>query len=794
MKQVSFKLIFRSWRRNKLFTVISVLSLAIGLACTNMLAAFVIHEYNVETENPNRDHIYFMSQDSPLQSGEQVAYIVSDIAPKLKDGYPFVKDYLRLGSVYMQSVWVGENSYPPILSLQADSSFWQFFPYEVVYGNLREALTEPNKIALTEEVAKLYFDGENPLGQTISYTIMEEDFFGGGKESTVDYQVVAVIKARDQSILSFDAIGMIPSDYHGGTAILLTEHPIDTEAFAQQVKADGIPTIQGDIGQYYFIPLRERYFLSYTMEGFNFVVTQQKPLLYVGVFSSILILLIACFNYVNLNFSRLLQQVKMIHTQKLMGADRGHIIGQLFLDTFLTVVVGFLFSLLIIYTLLPHFNAIVGGRMQAAFLLNQQVFPILCGFVLILSIVPALYVGRKVTRFSLQGYYAFFRGGKRQVIVASLTVLQFAISIGLVMGTLIVNQQVGLIKRGGEAYQGLIEVGEWSDKDIRPLVQDIQAISGIGKVTATGFAVLNSGLQQVVTTDEHGNESYYPLLFFKGDTDYLETFRIQLKQGFSPEEGLEQWARPVYVNETFVRLFVPEGENPVGQPLQHYQEVVGRDRKGEEAPPFVVAGVLTDFYTNTLEDAVFPSLIQIERNAEDVYCIYFRLNRDRPELLSEVKAVWEKHFPGSYFSYRHVWDEFKERNHKVFSMSRLLWMYSLISLFLTCFGLFGMALYAMEQRTKEIGIRKVNGATTTEIMLLLNRQFLVWVGIAFLIALPLTWWLIGRWLENFVYRVHVSVGVALLSGLLVGCVTLLTVSWHSYRAASRNPVNALRSE
>jgi len=214
----------------------------------------------------------------------------------------------------------------------------------------------------------------------------------------------------------------------------------------------------------------------------------------------------------------------------------------------------------------------------------------------------------------------------------------------------------------------------------------------------------------------------------------------------------------------------------------------------KDNPYTIIAGVVQNFYTNTLEREVLPAVIILNSRSDYINCAYIRLNPKQPQILETVKTLWEKHNPDKVFTYNNVWNDFKMRNQKAFTMSGLLLMYSLISIMLTCFGLFGIALYATEQRTKEIGIRKVNGATTLQVMGWLNRRFIVWVCIAFIFAAPITWLMLRRWLENFVYRVDISILVCLLSGLIVLGITLLTVSWHSYKAASCNPINALRSE
>ena len=228
----------------------------------------------------------------------------------------------------------------------------RFFPYKVLYGNLNEALTQPNKIALSEECARKYFGKENPIGQTITTGMnnttvrVQNDGTVVEEKNETTYQVAAVLKSRDQSYLGFEAVTGTGESFGGGLCLLMTDRSVDTEKFSRQMKKDGIQTFVPE-GKYQLYPLQESYFRKYTQESFLFMNSRQKTLLYVGLISAILILLIACFNYINLNFSRLLQQVRMIHTEKLMGATKGDINRQLFIDTFMTVITAFLLSLLI---------------------------------------------------------------------------------------------------------------------------------------------------------------------------------------------------------------------------------------------------------------------------------------------------------------------------------------------------------------------------------------------------------------------------------------------------------------
>ncbi len=797
MKAIAFKLVLRSWWRNKTFSIISIVSLAIGIACTNLLAIFVIHEYNLEADNPNRDNIYLMDQDSPLQPGERVCFTAGNVPGEIKEKYPEVIDFIRLNNPTMDYIMVDNIRFDPIRIVATDASFPHFFPYKVASGDLNEVLIQPNKIALTEECARKYFGKENPIGKTITTgknnttTRHNEDGTIEKEESETAYQVAAILKSRDQSYIGFDALIGNGGSTHGGLSLLMTASPIDPEKFAEQINKDGMHTFVPE-GKYHLYTLQESYFRKYTQEGFLFLNSRQKTLLYVGLISAVLILLIACFNYINLNFSRLLQQVRMIHTEKLMGATKADINRQLFIDTFLTVITAFLISLLITHDLIPVFNSIVSGNIQTSFFFNKQVLPVIALFIFLLSIIPSVYISRKIGKLSVFRYREFFTGKQKRKIVTALSIAQYTVSIGLIIATLTVNSQLRFIQNGGERYRGLIEVGTWGDNSYLPaFAREIKQIPGVEHVTLMGSHLLNMGLATANVKHPDGSESHQMKAFYIAGRDFLKTLQIPITHGVDPDKALEQFKNPVYITQKYVDLLVPPGEDPVGHPMSKYDKIDVHHNKAET----IVAGIVEDIFANSLEEDVFPSVIYILQDDDKSYALAeIKLNKESKQTIAAIGKVWEKMNPGKYFTFQDMHKEFMQRNKRTTELAELMIMYSLISIFLTCFGLFGMALYATEQRTKEIGIRKVNGSSTLGIMFLLNKQFVGWIGIAFVIAVPVSWLFLNQWLEHFAYHTEISVFHFLLGGLSVLFITLLTVSWHTYKAASGNPVKVLRSE
>lgn len=798
MKLVTFKLVFRNWWRNKTFSVISIVSLAIGIACTNLLAAFVIYEFNIESANPNKKQIVYMAQDSPMTTGQRVSYIVGDIPVQLKKQYTEVEEYLRFNIKNASSLSLDEKLYAPPLILTTDTGFLRFFPYSIWYGNLHETLSQPGKAALSESYARKLFGTANPLGRTFTVHLQGDGMMGDEEnDASITYQVTAVLKEYPQSFFTFDILTGNGDAFYGGPTLLKVSPGFDPELFAEKLKKDNVPTLQNEKGRYYFFSLQDAYFRKYTRESLPYIKHGRQTLLYIGQISALLILLIACFNYINLNFSRVLQHVRTLHIQKRMGATPREVNRQLLADTCLTVGIAFLLALLIGHDLLPVFNRIMSGRLSTAFFWSGQVWPVILLFILVLALLPAFYMSRKITGLTESSYRLFFTGTRKRRIVTALSIAQYVISIGLVIATITVHSQLGLVRKSGERFRNLIEIGEMTGNSsyIPPLYNELKKSTHLEEMTRAPGSIPYGWIRQIVVQNPDGTERYYSGVQYRGEENLLKTLQLKISEGLEPREALKRYPVPLYINQRYRDILIPAGEDPIGQPIGKYDDRFKKEAE-QTGTPSIICGIAEDFSISSIENPVYPTLIYLDNSrAGEASYLYIRLREnDKKQALADVKAAWEKINPGKYFTYTDLYADFMKRNRKTTDMANLLLMYAVISLFLTCFGLFGMALYASRQRTKEIGIRKVNGATTLKIMLLLMRQFAVWIGTAFLIAAPLAWVLLNRWLESFANRVPLSPVSFLLGGIVVVAITLLTVSWHSYRAASGNPVDSLRNE
>lgn len=784
---VTLKMILRSWWRNKVFFLVSVASLALGLACTNLLMTYFVHEHGLEGSNPDRDRIVFLRQDDPMNEGKRVAYAAADIPQRLKDSYAEVEDYLRLGKSDMLSCKVdGRKVDGNLILLSADTTLTRFFDYRTAQGSLEQVLHRPDQVALSAACARRLFGGGEAFGRHI-----EVQSESRGRQT---YQVAAVLEERGQSLLRFDMLTAQTSDYWGGPTLLKLSPGTDAVRLADKINADQVPTLMSGQTKYHLDPLEAVCFTTpddASQQTLDYISQTPVQTLYISLLAAVLILVIACCNYTNMSLSRLLQQLRMIHVEKLMGGTLRSIRLQLFGDAFLTVVLAFILSMLLVNDCLAVFNGLLGSRLTMGFFFSSRMLPWLLVFVLVMSVVPAWYISRRLSRLSFSQYRTLYGGRRKQRFVAVLVTVQFAISIGLLLATLTARRQMRLTERQADRYADCIEIGDGFGAPLAPLKAELEKrVQGIESVTLSNGPVLNAWIRQLTVKRPDGSEVHTNLLALEGDTSLLHTLRMEQLNGERPTRLLEQMARPVLVNESFVRQLVPAGTDPVGRSLREF------DAEADDSLA-VVAGVVRDFSVNSLEEAVTPLVVSLlsESGLQKAACLQIRLRPEsRTEALQQIESVWDEMNPGQPFRYTDMHQDFMKRNGKVLSLSRILTFYALIGLLLTGFGLFGIAWYATRQRIREISIRKVHGATRGQIIWLLNKPFCLYAAVAYVLAMPVAWWLMQRWLEQFAYRAPLSVGIFVWPLVVVWGVSALIVCLQGWMLNRVKPVEAMKNE
>lgn len=783
---VTLKMILRSWWRNKVFFLVSVASLALGLACTNLLMTYFVHEHGLEGRNPDRDRIVFLQQDDPMNEGKRVAYAAAEIPQRLKNSYAEVEDYLRMGTLHLLGCKVdGQKVESNFIVLSTDTTLTRFFDYRAAEGSLEQALRQPNKVALSAACARKLFGSRETVGQHI-----EVQMEGGDRQT---YEVAAVLKEREQSLLHFDMLTASAANYWGGPTLLKLSKGTNAARLADKINADKVPTLMPDQTKYYLDPLEAVCFTTpddASQQVLDYISQTPVQTLYISLLAAVLILVIACCNYTNMSLSRLLQQLRMIHVEKLMGSTLRNIRLQLFGDAFLTVVLAFLLSILLVNDCLAVFNGLLGSRLTMGFFFSSQMLPWLLVFILVMSVIPAWYISRRLSRLSFSQYRTLYGGRRKQHFVAVLVTVQFAISIGLLLATLVARNQMSLTERQASRYENCIETGDMFGPPAGPFKAELEKrVQGIESVTLSFSSVLNAWISQLTVQRPGGEEIRTHLLKLAGDSTLVRTLGLELLEGGSIGQIQQSYAYPVLVNESFVRMLAPEG-SPIGRSLREFDTA-------DEDTLSVIAGVIRDFPINSLEEEIAPAVVSIApmSRLEKAFCLQIRLcPENRAETLQQIEAVWNELHPGQPFQYTDMHQDFMKRNGKVLSLSRILTFYALIGLLLTGFGLFGIAWYATRQRIREISIRKVHGATRGQIIWLLNKPFCLYAVVAYVLAMPVAWWLMQRWLEQFAYRAPLSVGIFVWPLVVVWGVSALIVCLQGWMLSRVKPVEAMKNE
>lgn len=781
----TMKIIVRSWWRNKVFFLISVLSLTVGLACTNLLFTYFVHDYNIESGNRNKDRIFCLQQDDPLQEGGKATYVSAEIPPMLKEKYAEVTDYLRLNSYDVQYGRYKENVFREARLLCADTTMQHFFSYQSIAGSLKQTLEQPGKVALSEAFARKVFGDKNPLGELLEVKT--------SMDGVKRYEVTAVLRQRPQSLLRFEMLTGMDKNFYGGLTFLQLAPHASPRQLAEKINRDKVPTLMPGETKYYVEPLSALYFVASgnsPRHSLSYINQSNVQLLYISLTSALLILIIACCNYTNMSLSRVLQQLKMIHVEKLMGGRKKDIRLQLFGDAFLTVLLAFVLSLLAINDCLSFFNGLLASHLDIPFFFSMQMLPFLLLFVLIMALVPACYISRKLSALSLSEYRTLQAGKRKQRFVSCLVVLQFMISMGLIYATLTANRQISLINEHAACYENLIEIGAFNaSSSVAPLKNELEKQGqGIQSMSLSDSPVLSSWIQELAIKQPDGTEKKSHLVMLSGDTDVVSTMGLQQLSGDSPQQLVEKYPYPVLVNESYVRNLVPSGVTPIGHLMAEFAMADSI---------YTIGGVVKDFSTGSLEAEVNPCMIHVasaDKMPRPDY-LHIRLEPERrQETLRRIGQAWEKVNEGSVFQYTDLHREFMKRNEKVISLSKILVGYSLIGLALTCFGLFGISWYATRQRIREISIRKIHGATPWHIIWLFCKPFCLQIAVAYLLAIPAVYGLMFRWREQFAYKADWTIADFLLPLIIVAGISAITIGLQGYLLNKVNPIDSIKTE
>ncbi|MDX1943014.1 MAG: ABC transporter permease [Saprospiraceae bacterium] len=794
----NLKIAFRLLMKQRFYAFINIFGLTTALACCLLMGLYIQQELTYDRYHQNADRIHRVVFDNYLDLGAY-ATLPLPVAPALKADFPEIERCARIATAFESIVKHEQNRFFEKLTF-VDTDLPQLFTMPFVAGNSQTALAEPNQVILSESYARKYFGDENPIGKTLEV----------GTSGSLNATVTGVFKdfpANSHirfdlglSFATFDKVygtptlwRQMPQNY---TYIQLAENASPTQ-LRSKLKDFAKANVANEITNWettYRLnlqPITSIHLHSHLENEFE--PNGRWATIYLFACIALIVLMIAGFNYVNQSTARFAKRAKEVGILKTIGAGRKQLIGQFISETLLITLVAGVGALLLAQVVLPVFNTISGKDLQ----INELYQPLMITGLAALVAITGLGAG-VFPAFILSGFKPVeaFRGRVGNVSLfnslrQTLVVSQFTISIALIVATLIVQQQMNYVRQSfrpaGKEQVVTFQVNNELNEKYDVLKQKLLAKAGVLQVSACSNIPTFYGDSWPIMRDLNSPKIQTENYAMKDD--FIETMGLELIAGRGLEEERSADVTGGFViNETAVKeLGFESSEKALGQTI-----LWGGDNKKQGT----VLGVVKDFHFGSFHDVIPPALLQFSPyDWMTPNFIAIRLNIDNYETIAaEIRKSVAELSPAWYADVRFMDDNVAQLHQKDIQLGRLFGAFSILAIIISCLGLLGLSTYVVEQRIKEIGIRKIMGASVRQITILLSKDFIRLVLIANGIAFPIAWWAMDKWLEDFAYRANLSWWIFVAAGVGAIAIALLTVSFQAIWAAVANPVKSLRTE
>ncbi|WP_031525954.1 ABC transporter permease [Dyadobacter crusticola] len=787
------KIAFRNLWKHKVFSFINVMGLTVGMSACFLIFLYVSFELNYDAFHSKGDRIYRLVTDIKTPSETINTSSTSwAFAPAIAADLPEVEAFTRVsgGSFLVRK---GDIKFQEENTAFADSSFFHVFDFKLLKGNPKTALKNQLSLVLSEKAVKKYFGNADPIGQTLLLS-------GEGLPAVVtgvlqDIPENSQIKA-DMLISMSTQTQRFSKDLDeqwgnfGATTYLLLKPGTTGAALEKKLPAflkKRAGKLMDQMQMHYTLflePLRNVYLHS-TRGGQE---TGSMNNVYIFAAVAIFILLIACINFINLTTARSVERAKEVGIRKVVGAPKSLVARQFISESVLLCLIAFVLSMLLSAALMPLFNTLAGKIISEGIFSNLSYVLIMFVAALCIGVLAGIYPALVLSSFEpvvvLKG--RFTTSVKGILLRKGLVTVQFAISIALIISTIVVYTQMNYMRNRdlGFAKDQMLIVNSQGDPKKEAFRQSLANLAGV-KSTTISSSVPGSGNPGAYSEIENksGDLQIANLDLYFVDFDYIPHFGLKMAAGrpFAKEFGTDT-TQAMVLNEAAVKLFgYSSPEEAIGRRFKQW----GREGK--------IVGVVKDFHFRSLQETIKPLSMRIEPNGTELISVKME-GKDVKTVLAAVEEKWKQIIPERPFSY-YFMDEFFDRQYRAEErFEKLFFNFAILAIFISCLGLLGLASYSTMQRTKEIGVRKVMGASIGSIVGLLSRDFLKLVFIAFIIASPVAYYAMYKWLENFAYKTDIYWWIFVLAGILSTAIAFLTVSFQSIRAAVMNPVRSLRSE
>jgi putative ABC transport system permease protein len=804
------RLFFRNALRNRIFTLINVSGLAIGMAAFIIIMLWVKDELSYDKYNANAGRIYRINYFMRYNGDEGTStYCPAPLAGALIRDYPEVEKSVRFLGNSNAIVKYNNTSFTEDEIVYADSTVFGIFTIPLIKGNAETALTAPYTVAISESMAEKYFGSEDPLEKILRF------------DNRTDYRVTGVYKDIPKtSHFHFRFIVSIYSNpeykndiwlsnnFHTYVLLKKNADPVAFEKkMPQLIEKYFAPQAAQALGTTWEQLVKTGLLLKFSIQNVRDIHLSTEisggfgsggdiKYVYIFILIAVFIILLACINFTNLSTARSTTRLKEVGIRRVFGVHRSKLSLQFMLESLLIVSSAYILAMVLTEISLPFFNRLTEKSISINYFDIRFIGAVLA-LILAVSVLagsyPAVYLSSFKPISVLKG--EMVTGKKRTRFRSILVVGQFTISLFLLASVLILNKQMKYIqtKNLGFNKEHLLVITNTNllDRNIENFKNELRTNPQILSFTESGFLPSPSNRNNgSVWRDAIMSNDPVGFTHFFVDYDYIKTFDMKIVKGrgFSKEFSTDSSA--IVINQAAVKLL--GWQDPIGRKIGAILRP-DFDVKKPVLEVYTIIGVVEDFNYNSLHEPVRALALYLKKSDHMITC---RLRGDTniPQLVSFLKSKWEKNAPGQPFEYDSVADSLSRQYSGEGRLGKILGIFTGLAFFVSCLGLFGLALFASEQRKKEIGLRKVNGSGIGQIVWMLSADFTTLILISFVLACPLSYYLMDKWLQNFAYRTNITMWIFGLTMLITYFIALSTIGYQSYKAAATNPVDTLRSE
>ncbi len=783
------KTAFRHILKHFGYSILNILGLTIGITSALFLIIYVSDEVSYDNFHEKADRIYRVSSKI-TEPDDQFTWIVAQIpfGPQVVQDYPEVESFVRFINMPRALYKFEDKEFNEENFYYVDSTIFNIFTYKVIKGDIKSAVVEPGKIILTEKTAAKYFGDNDPIGKTLT-------------TGTNTYEVTGVIgDVPYNSHFRFDALAArnnLPKQLgtwgnFGVFTYLLLPGNMDAKEFEAKIQGmyDAyMKQIFGPVNikiEYVLEPIRRIHLYS-TNSG------EPEPtgsITYVYIFAvvAIFLVLIAAMNYMNLATARSSGRAREVGMRKVVGSRRGALIGQFLSESTLFTLFSLLLSLILLAALIPQFNLLAGKNFDFHILYSPVVLLSLAGVIIVIGVFGGSYPAFFLSRFSpvivLKGEIT--QGSAGNLFRKILVVIQFTVSVIMIICTLVVYKQLNHLKNMDQGFDQKNVVSLQLNRGmigkyilLKQLLTENQNIKYVS-VTDTPVGEGSGKLLMNIESDQGMSQRGINLAVV--DHDFVEALGIKMIEGRDFQQDMpSDTLMGVIVNETLAKRM--NWSEPIGKKVEVGDENTLRAR---------VIGVMKDYHQTGMYNEIESLLLIYRPSANNVYIKID--DTDIQNTIAFIEAKWKEIFPDQPFTYTFLSERFNRQFEADEKRGLIFTMFTILAILIACLGLFGLASYMVEQRTKEIGIRKVFGASEIIILRLIARDFLILVTIGIAIAVPVAFYFMSNWLENYVYRTNISIMLLLGAALITIIITFLTISYKAYQASILNPASSIKTE